>query len=82
MLFQKTFEKPQCRKVEQMQPIRDFACLDPSSLRKHLKMHSVEKSNKCNQCDFASVRAGNLKTHLKTHSGKIQTNASNVTLSV
>ena len=28
--------------------------------------HSGEKSNKCNQCDFAS----DLKTHLKTHSGE------------
>ena len=27
-------------------------------------MHSGEKSNKCNQCDFASSRAGNLRTHM------------------
>ena len=33
---------------------------------------SEEKSNKCNQCDFASTRAGNLRTHLKTHSGENQ----------
>ena len=38
-------------------------------LRRHMRMHSGEKSNKCNQCDFASSRAGNLRTHLKTHSG-------------
>ena len=37
---------------------------------KHLKTHSEEKSNKCNQCDYASSRAGNLRTHLKTHSGE------------
>ena len=24
--------------------------------------HSAEKSNKCNQCDFASSRSDNLKT--------------------
>ena len=29
-----------------------------------------EKSNKCNQCDYASSRADSLRTHLKTHSGE------------
>ena len=29
-----------------------------------------EKSNKCNQCDYASSQASNLRTHLKTHSGE------------
>ena len=28
---------------------------------------SGEKSNKCNQCDFASARAGNLRPHVKIH---------------
>ena len=41
-----------------------------SSLRRHLKTHSGEKSNKCNQCDYASSRAGDLRAHLKTHSGE------------
>ena len=36
----------------------------------HLKTHTGEKSDKCNQCDFASSKAGNLRTHLKTHSGE------------
>ena len=31
--------------------------------------HSGEKSNKCNQCDFASSYASALRTHFKTHSG-------------
>ena len=28
-----------------------------------------EKSNKCNQCDYATSQASTLKKHLKTHSG-------------
>ena len=28
------------------------------------------KSNKCNQCDYASSRSGHLRTHLKMHSGE------------
>ena len=28
-----------------------------------------EKSNKCNQCNFASSWTGNLKAHIKRHSG-------------
>ena len=48
----------------------DYACSDPSSLRKHMKTHNGIKSNKCSQCDFASSHAGNLRTHLKTHSGE------------
>ena len=31
---------------------------------------NVTKSNKCNQCDFASSQAGDLRKHLKTHSGE------------
>ena len=29
-----------------------------------------EKSNKCNQCDYASSQASNLRRHLKMHSGE------------
>ena len=32
--------------------------------------HTAEKSNKCNQCDYASSEKGHLRTHLKTHSGE------------
>ena len=31
-----------------------------------------EKSNKCNQCEYASSEAGNLRRHLKTHTKKNQ----------
>jgi len=40
-----------------------------SHWRRHLKMHSGEKSSKCNQCDFTSSQASDLRRHLKTHSG-------------
>ena len=33
-----------------------------------MKTHTGEKSNKCNQCDYASSLAGNLRRRLKTHS--------------
>ena len=29
-----------------------------------------EKSDKCNQCNFASYQTGNLRTHLKMHIGE------------
>ena len=48
----------------------DYACSQANILKKHLKIHSQEKSFKCNQCDYASVQAGNLKTHMSTHSGE------------
>ena len=32
--------------------------------------NNEQKSNKCNQCDFASVRTNHLRRHLKTHSGE------------
>ena len=38
------------------------------SLQNHLEMH--RKENKCNQCNYASSRAGDLRKHLKTHSGE------------
>ena len=31
---------------------------------------NVIKSNKCNQCDYASSQAGNLRQHLKMHNGE------------
>ena len=34
------------------------------------KIHSGEKTNKCNQCNYASSQAGTLRVHLQTHSGE------------
>ena len=34
------------------------------------KTNNTIKSNKCNQCDYASSRIGNLREHFKTHSGE------------
>ena len=41
---------------------------------------NVIKSNKCNQCEYATSHAGHLRVHLKIHSGKSQRNAANVTM--
>ena len=37
------------------------------NLRVHLKTHSKEKSNKCNQCSFTTSMAQYLKKHSKIH---------------
>ena len=52
------FRKVQC----------DFASFRAGNLGTHLKIHSGEKSNKCNQCNYVSSQTSNLRTHLKTHS--------------
>ena len=38
---------------------------DPKRMR-----NNEDKSNKCNQCEYASLRAHNLRMHLITHSGE------------
>ena len=40
-------------------------CSHACSLRKHLKTHTGEKTNKCNQCDYASSCGDVLRIHLK-----------------
>ena len=37
---------------------------------RHLKTQSGEKSNKCNQSDYASSYASALRAHLKMHRGE------------
>ena len=54
------FRKVQC----------DFASFRAGNLGTHLKIHSGEKSNKCNQCNYVSSQTSNLRTHLKTHGGE------------
>ena len=52
-----------------MQPL--WLCLLWSKLlEEHLKTHTGEKTNKCNQCDYSSSQAGNLRRHFKMHSGE------------
>ena len=41
----------------------DSASSHAGHLRRHLIIHSGEKSNKCNQCDYAYFRASDLKKH-------------------
>ena len=36
-----------------------------NTLKTHLKTHSGEKSNKCNQCHFACSDPGSLRRHIK-----------------
>ena len=67
-VIEDTFENAQWGKVKQSNQC-DFASFQAGDLRRHMKMHSGEKSNKCNQCDFASSRAGHLKRHMITHTG-------------
>ena len=43
-------------------------------------MHSGEKSNKCNICDYASSYKNHLRQHIKSTVQKIQTNATNTTI--
>ena len=48
----------------------DFGLKDANVKSLKKTTDNVTKSNKCNQCDFASYEAGNLRQHLKTHSGE------------
>merc|ERR1712243_196504 len=49
---------------------KQLAMDSTGNFSRNLKTHSGEKSNKCNQCDYASSQAGHLETHLEMHSGE------------
>ena len=48
----------------------DFGLKEANVKNPKKTIDNVTKSNKCNQCDYASSRADSLRTHLKTHSGE------------
>ena len=48
----------------------DFSLKDANVKILKKRTDNAIKSNKCNQCDYASSQAGNLRSHLKTHSGE------------
>ena len=52
--------------IEQME---NYDFVQAGQLKRHLKTHSGEKPNKCNQCEFAPFRADVLRKHFQTHSG-------------
>ena len=56
----------------------DFVLKREEILKK--KTGNVIKSNKCDQCDYASSRAGDLGKHLKMHSGEKSNKCNNVTM--
>ena len=46
----------------------DFGLKAEEILKK--KIDNAIKSNKCNQCDYASSHAGDVRKHMKIHSGE------------
>ena len=54
--------------MEQICQNYDFGLKGEEILKK--KSGNAIKSNKCNQCDYASSYASHLRRHLKTHSGE------------
>ena len=54
------------RTLEEAQCGNSFG--EAGTLKKHMLIHSREKSHKCTQCDYAASESGNLRRHIKTHS--------------
>ena len=46
-----------------------YASSHIGNFRTHLKEHTGERQNKCNQCEYASIQASHLRIHLIMHSG-------------
>ena len=51
----------------------DYSSSEVGKLKRHFKTHSGEKSNQCNQCEYACSEsdASALRTHLRSHSGQM-----------
>ena len=70
--------QPQCKESVRTEPMGTNTDLGEKTdrysgagtLRTHTQGHNLDKSNKCNQCDYASAIADSLRTHLKKHSGE------------
>ena len=56
--------------MEQNPENYDFGLKDANVTILKKTTGNVIKSNKCNQCDYASSHAGTLRQHLKMHSGE------------
>ena len=53
-----------------MEEEMDIGLIDANVKKLKKRTGNVTKSNKCNQCDYASSREGHLRRHLKMHSGE------------
>ena len=49
----------------------DYAAVDSSSLKKHLRIHSDKQPYKCQLCPYVSRNSSQLTVHLRSHTGDI-----------
>ena len=56
--------------LEEQMDYFDYGVKDASTKNLKKTTENVTKSNKCNQCDFASPKAGDLRRHFKIHAGE------------
>ena len=61
--FEETFESTQWGKVKQMQPM--LLRIYSGRQFETIWMLTVERSQKCNRCDFTPIKADDLRNHLK-----------------